>query len=448
MLVLLTLSWGAFGQSLTPIRVSGPDSNRFNVVFLSEGYTSSQQSQFRADASNAFSALLLHSPYHEYSNFFNAYAIGVASSQSGSDHPLNGMLRNTYFNSTYDSASDYIITLPNNSNGQGRVDALVQTYVPRHDLTILLVNDPVPGGSDGFDKTAICSMGANYSDILAHETGHVVAGLGDEYTAAYPGFPDIEEPNTTRESRPDWIKWKAWIEPGTPVPTSPTADYVSAIGAFEGAHYHLTNWYRPGFDCLMNHAGPGIPFCAVCREALVLSFYRKVRPIESYLPAQTNLTITSAQPLNFQLAVLPLATQVFSIEWSLDGNVLSAETNSTFQLSAIQLSNGEHTVMATVRDGTDFVRNDPEELLRQSTTWQLSVSLPRVRLSSPLLLPGKEFVLCVNGYAPNGVTLESTRDWQVWTPVATNTLTAGQWWWTNSGPAEQTEFYRAKLLNP
>src|SRR5213080_1747466 len=93
LLVLLGLGSITFGQSLTPIRIAGPASNRFNVVFLSEGYTSSQLSQFRSDASNAFSALVLHSPYYEYSNFFNAYAIAVPSEQAGSDHPLNGTLR-------------------------------------------------------------------------------------------------------------------------------------------------------------------------------------------------------------------------------------------------------------------------------------------------------------------------------------------------------------------
>jgi hypothetical protein len=69
------------------ILTNGPVSNRLNIVVLSEGYTTSQLAQFPADATNAVNALLSHAPYQEYKAYFNAFAIKVASSQSGSDHP-------------------------------------------------------------------------------------------------------------------------------------------------------------------------------------------------------------------------------------------------------------------------------------------------------------------------------------------------------------------------
>ena len=113
------------------ILTNGPVSNRLNIVVLSEGYTTNQLAQFPVDATNAVNALLSHQPYQEYSNYFNAFAIEVASSQSGSDHPAYGSYVNTYFNSTYDPASDHLITIPPNfadtnySHGQGKVDALL-----------------------------------------------------------------------------------------------------------------------------------------------------------------------------------------------------------------------------------------------------------------------------------------------------------------------------------
>ena len=55
--------------------------------------------------------------------------------------------------------------------------------------------------------------------ILTHETGHVLANLGDEYTNAHPGFPNTEEPNTTRQTESALIKWRVWMDSGTPVPT-------------------------------------------------------------------------------------------------------------------------------------------------------------------------------------------------------------------------------------
>src|SRR5207302_10756822 len=77
------------------ILTNGPVSNRLNIVILSEGYTTNQLPQFLADATYAVNTLLSHPPYEEYSNYCNAFAIQVASSQSGSDHPSSGQFRDT-----------------------------------------------------------------------------------------------------------------------------------------------------------------------------------------------------------------------------------------------------------------------------------------------------------------------------------------------------------------
>jgi hypothetical protein len=178
------------------ILTNGPVSNRLNIVVLSEGYTSNQLAQFAVDATNAVNALLSHPPYQEYRSYFNAFAIKVASNESGSDHPADPLYHDTYFNSSYDPVSDRLITIPPNfadsnySHGQGKVDALLQTNMPNCHLPILLVNDITDGGSDGFNKTAITSIGYELPEILTHETGHVLANLGDEYTTPYPGSPD------------------------------------------------------------------------------------------------------------------------------------------------------------------------------------------------------------------------------------------------------------------
>src|SRR5271169_628314 len=95
----------AHGQpSMTTIVANGPVSNRLNIVFFSEGYTNHQMGEFLAAATNAANALLVgpnssQPPYAEYRSYFNAYAIFVASPQSGSSH--QGLARNTYFGSTY-----------------------------------------------------------------------------------------------------------------------------------------------------------------------------------------------------------------------------------------------------------------------------------------------------------------------------------------------------------
>jgi hypothetical protein len=429
------------------IITNGPVSNRLNIVILSEGYTTNQLPQFLVDATNAVNTLLSHSPYQEYSNYCNAFAIKVASNQSGSDHPSNGQFRDTYFNSTYDS-NDRLITIPTNSTGQGRVDAFIQTNMPKCNLAVLLVNDLIyPGGSDGFDKTAIASTAAVATEIavqqpyiLSHETGHVLANLGDEYTNSYPGFPNTEEPNTTTQTQRTLIKWNAWISTNTPVPTP--VGYTDVIGLFQGAHYHPTNWYRPKLNCAMGSAGT--PFCEVCSEALTLAFYQRVRPVDSFAPAGTNFSIATTQALAFSLSLLQPATHNLSLQWYTNGIALSGATNSSFSIMSQTLANGSNWVRAIVRDLTPLVRNDPTNLLSQTVTWGVNVNIPQLQLDSPGWLAGGKFRFRVSGNAPQSFAILSTTNFSSWTALTTNALVGGQFWYTNANASNSVrKFFRA-----
>ena len=74
----------ADAASMQAILTNGPTANRVNVAILSEGYTSAQLGQFLVDATNTVNALLAGEPFSEYRPYFNAFAISVASAQSGS----------------------------------------------------------------------------------------------------------------------------------------------------------------------------------------------------------------------------------------------------------------------------------------------------------------------------------------------------------------------------
>lgn len=431
---------------------NGPTTNRFNVVVLAEGYTSSQSAKFLADATNAINGLLARAPYQEYQSYFNAYAIFVASSQSGSDHPVSSTYRNTYFYSTYDSVSDLLITIPPNwqdthySHGQGKIDDLLRTNMPACNLAILLVNDTIYGGSDGFGKTAIASIAPSSQDILVHETGHVVAGLGDEYEYAYPGFPDTEEPNTTRETRRDFIKWRAWISSDTPIPTPATADYASTVGLFEGAHYHSTNWYRPQLDCAMRSFS--VPFCAVCSEALVLAIYQKVRPVDAFSPASTKLSVTTAQTISFSTTLLQPATHALGLQWLMDNTAVAGATGAVYNLSPQTLSNGTHTVVAVVRDYTSLVRTDSSNHLSQTITWTLNVDLPQMRLDSARWLSGGKFAFRVTGNATQPVVIQGGTNLSNWTALATNSLASGSFWYTNTMAGSSSKKFFRTVTTP
>ena len=425
------------------LMTNGPTANRLNVVFLAEGYTAAQFGAFLNQASNTANVFLTNVPFAEYAPYINYFAIAVASAQSGSDHPAWPQFVSTYFNSTYDFATDTLIAIPSDGNGQGKVDALLNTFVPGASLAVLLVNDTTPGGSDGGGKTAIAATAPNsLAAIPLHEAGHVLAGLGDEYTTANPSYRDIEEPNTTRETNRTAIKWNAWIATNTPVPTP--ISYVNDIGLFEGAHYHPTGWFRPKLHCRMGAAIYTAPFCEVCTEALVRSFYARVRPIESAAPAGTNWEVSTPQALNFNLSLLKPTDHALAVQWLTNGIPVRDATNSAFLILPEALGDGTNTVSARVTDSTPRVRTDANNLLSQTQTWTLILDLPQLHLTSPQWLVAGGFTFRVTGVAPAGFAIQASTNLVSWAAVATNSLVGGHYDYTNtSGSNQPQKFFRA-----
>jgi hypothetical protein len=437
--------------TLTTLFTNGPTANRINLVVLSEGYTASQLGQFLIDARGAVSNLLATLPYREYSNYFNAFAISVPSAQSGSDHHTPTVtLVNTYFNSTYDSyGTQRLITIPPNdwdstyADGQGKVDALLQSLMPEYDLVILLVNDPQYGGSGG--TTLISSLNSSSAEIVRHESGHTFGVLADEYTNAYPGYIAVEKPNATAQTSRPLIKWVAWIDPTTPVPTPQTSAYALVVALFQGAEYQTTGWYRPKLDCKMNHLGTN--FCEVCGEQLVKSAYGRINSIDSFSPVSTNLLVTSAQPVPFAAVPLQPATHTLTLQWFMDGTPVTGATNSTFNLQPQLFANGSHTLRAQVLDATTLVRSDPSNLLSNSVTWTVNISLSQMTLVSSRALTGGCFAFSVTGTAPRGFVLQASTNLLGWNSLSTNWLVAGRADFTNSDPNSfRRRFYRAQAV--
>lgn len=130
---------------VTKILDQGSNATRINIVLFSEGYTASELiTKFPTDAAGLLDALLGARPYSDYRSFFNAYTIAVPSNQSGSDHYTPSVaLKETYFNSTYDSYGiQRLVTIPPNdrdgsyANGRGKIDTLLMNHVPDYDLVM------------------------------------------------------------------------------------------------------------------------------------------------------------------------------------------------------------------------------------------------------------------------------------------------------------------------
>ena len=450
--LVLGLSTSSFAQgTLYTLLTNGPTAKRINVVVLAEGYTTNQLGQFLSDATNAVNNLLTAAPYQEYKNYFNGFAIFVASVESGSDHPISGTFKNTYFNSTFDSYGNAnFLTIPPNdwngvyAQGQGKVDSLLAALMPEHDLTVMVVNDLEYGGSGDSSSgiaTLITSVNLFAPEIVVHESGHAFGTLADEYTDAYPGFVPVEKPNATTNANRATLKWTSWILGSTPLPTPPDPTNAAVVGLFQGAEYQTTGWYRPKLDCKMNHLF--VNFCEVCAEQLVKSIYTLVRPFDSFLPATTNFTIFSTQAVAFSVTPLQPLTHNLSVQWFTNGSAIAGATNSAFSLVPGSLGNGLHTLKSVVSDPTALVKSDPAGLLKATNTWNLTVSLNDLALVSAQYLASNRFRLTVTGTAPAGFVIQASTNFVTWTPLTTNSLSGGKFDYTNSSLTNFSfRFYR------
>ncbi|MDB6027819.1 MAG: hypothetical protein JWM68_4042 [Verrucomicrobiales bacterium] len=377
-LALMALNWNVKGQTnMITMLTNGPTAKRLNIVFFSEGYTTNDLAHYVADARTMLNHMLATFPLHEYSNYFNAFAISVPSNQSGSDHytPTTNLV-DTYFNSRFDTAGiQRLVTI--DSTGQSRANSLLAQFMPEYDVVALVVNDTMYGGSGG--SILISSINSSSAEIATHEFGHTFASLGDEYSDA--GATPSEKPNTTAQTNLVSLKWNSWIVAGTPIPTPDTPSYYSVVGLFRGAAYS-TNYFRPKHNCKMRTLGA--IFCEVCGEALVKTIYSKLSIIESFSPP-TNITIklTNGIANTFTITNLPPLTHSLQVQWFTNSVAVIGATSTVFTATGFDLpGSGTNLVRVDVSDLTTDVRNDPANVMKNSLVWKASgvVASPRISI--------------------------------------------------------------------
>jgi hypothetical protein len=372
-----TLFWCAAAAAqvfpVQPVVVNGPTDQRINLVFLAEGYTAGEMTKFGADVQNALTGLFNTPPYREYAGYFNAYAVEVASNQSGTDHPytapdcpagLDTLNRDTYFNSTFDYAGIHRLIVPQS----GRVYPVLTANTPYWDVAFVIVNTSYYGGAGGTFATFTTNVSA--AEIAIHELGHTFADLADEYD--YGGGGGYEAPNATAELVRPLIKWNAWIDPSTPVPTPETSAYGSVIGLFEGAVYTPTGWYRPKLNCKMQNLG--VPFCAVCSEQTVRSVYNLLSAVNRLDPPDP-FSMPGNATRSFSVDRLQNLGGTVTLQWLLDGAPVAGDVDG-WALDASLLDSGLHTLEVRADDTTQLVRTDPFGLLSTSTSWSVHVEAP------------------------------------------------------------------------
>ena len=299
----------------TPIAIhtSGPSADKVDLLIMGDGYTAGDMKKFEADARRLTRHLFSVSPFRERAGSFNVWALAVPTSESGISRPSTGVHHASPLGTRYDifGSERYVLTLDN------RALRDIAQHAPYEFIEILVNNETYGGGGifGQFSTAAAGNAWANY--LFVHEFGHHFAGLADEYYTSPVAYAAAStrmepwEPNVTALRDPSRIKWKRHVKAGTPLPTPwPKAEYEEAsrayqkkraalraanrpesemnalfredlkatqalfadkphrhaVGAFEGANYEASGYYRPAMQCLMFDRSE--TFCPVCRDGI------------------------------------------------------------------------------------------------------------------------------------------------------------------------------------
>ncbi len=300
---------------------NGDPSEKVDFLILGDGYTAAQKGKFEKDARRMMELMFAQSPFKERRKDFNVWSLCPASAQSGISRPSTGQHHRTPLGCTYDAfdSERYVLTFEN------RAFRDIAAFAP-YEFVEILVNNETYGGGGIFGLYGTVSADNKTAPyIFVHEFGHHIAGLADEYytsdVAYAPSSTRLEpwEPNATAD--PKNPKWKTLLTPNIPLPTPWKKAEVEAhshaiqkerrairaankpesemdalferqkreetpllnkdtwsgkVGAFEGANYEATGYYRSQTDCIM-FTRDEVPFCAACQAGIsrVIDLYSR-----------------------------------------------------------------------------------------------------------------------------------------------------------------------------
>ena len=229
------------------IHKTGNDKENFVIVIMGDGYTAQQQDQFVKDATQKAQGMLTWSPYKEYSDRINIYAIQTISNETGISE-YGGKSVDTYFHlRLFGKAIGF-------SNGGDQKAKELREEMEKKYLdagasvgTIHILSNT--NGDFGASINSLFSFSTNSEDnssgtAMTHEVSHSIGGLGDEYERY------TNKPNTSATSDADSIKW-------------------SKLLGFRGIGITIAGTetaFAPSRECMMRWAGQ--PFCEVCKMEL------------------------------------------------------------------------------------------------------------------------------------------------------------------------------------
>ncbi len=360
-------------SSVTTILENGPVSRRIDLVFVGDGYRSTDLPAYAVHVQNALDALLAQEPYATYRTFFNAHRVDVISTDSGVDNdPTQGIYRNTAMDMAFWCGGTERLLCVN----VGKAQAFA-AEAPQADHVLAVANSTKYGGA-GYTASDLATFsGGNSSSagVAIHELGHSLGNLADEYdyggstyyTGGEPAAPNVSVLDATAMAAAG-TKWAPWLG-------AAGVGFDGPVSAFEGANYSLYGIYRPTWNSVMRSLFR--PFNPPSVENLILEFYALVCPIDTSgvvgggpVGQSSVVYVDPVDPIGHPL----------DIQWSVDGIPVPAANQESLRiaplLGSLGLSPGEHSLSVRVTDNTALVRSETARAARMTATrsWAWSVA--------------------------------------------------------------------------
>ena len=342
------------------IQKTRSDTENMVVVVCGEGYTKSQQGKFINDVKRLWQDAMKYEPYRSYADRFNVYALCTAS-ESTFD---NG--GSTFFDVIVDKYNSPVIS--NNLHGSQWKNHIFERCIgPEfiekiHDAHIKKKCDPntIPSGSEyepyyyvhdyiaqfamvvnttndfggaynnreyGFHYFISPSDSYRASKTFAHEFGHGLLGLGDEYSGGYLlDDKELKSLNLSSVEDPEKIKWR---------------QLLGFRNTYTCRNAYDSKMLVSSYECIMRDTN--YQFCEVCHLQGFKRMSQLVKDVDLYVatPEVKEYTGAYSKPSDFT----DLETSsYYNYTYNRNDRLLSGNSKSRFNTNM----NGKKIELRTV----------------------------------------------------------------------------------------------------
>ena len=342
------------------IQKTRSDTENMVVVVCGEGYTKSQQGKFINDVKRLWQDAMKYEPYRSYADRFNVYALCTAS-ESTFD---NG--GSTFFDVIVDKYNSPVIS--NNLHGSQWKNHIFERCIgPEfiekiHDAHIKKKSDPntIPSGSEyepyyyvhdyiaqfamvvntksdfggaynnreyGFHYFISPSDSYRASKTFAHEFGHGLLGLGDEYSNGYLlDDKELKSLNLSSVEDPEKIKWR---------------QLLGFRNTYTCRNAYGSKMLVSSYECIMRDTN--YQFCEVCRLQGFKRMSQLVKDVDLYVatPEVKEYTGSYSKPSDFTDLEI---SSYYNYTYNRNDRLLSGNSKSRFNTDM----NGKKIELRTV----------------------------------------------------------------------------------------------------